>query len=416
MLLKQNYYLIIVFLVLINTVNIVYIFLYNVSNSSIFITAGPAVKDLALLLLFFMVLLGQVLNLNFRYKKSYSYLISFVILLFILLPVSFFLSEAPVINRLYNFRMLIMFPIAFWTFINIKIDKYILDKIISFFQKLTIVILVFGLIEYLLPVTFWDQFIGLKKFTQNRLLGGTDVLRYFSADLKFITGEYVRRMMSFYAEPTTFGAFVTFVFCFSLFGGKQLKYSRNISILALICGLLIFSKLFLLSLVFILYYKLVHTKPNFYPLFIFTVLLYLISAYLYVDFGKIHGSFAHLFGFYTGINTLFEFPLGLGLGMAGNRGIVENRSTFGELGSESGLGSVIAQLGVLGIVYLVFCLGIMYSLKKRYYSSANPVYFGLFVGILLYILNFYLSFASLGFSGNIMYFVFSGLFLNKNIS
>lgn len=413
---KQNYYLIVVFLVLINTSNIVYIFLYNVSNSNIFITLGPAVKDLALLLLFFSVLLGQIVNLNFRYKKSYKYLVSLVILLLILLPVSFFLSEAPVMNRLYNFRMLIMFPIAFWTFLNIKIDYLIFEKIMKFFQKLTIVILTFGIIEYLLPLTFWDQIIGLNKFTQNRPLGESDVLRYLSADLIFLTGDYVRRMMSFYAEPTTFGAFVTFVFCLSMFAGNQLEHSKSISILALICGLLIISKLFLLTLLLVFYYKVVHSNTNFYPLIIFTVLLYFISAYFYFQFGKVHGSFAHLFGFYTGINTIFQFPLGLGLGMAGNRGIIENRSALGELGSESGIGAVIAQLGVLGLLFFVFLLAILSSLKRKYYISGNSIYIGLFLAMISYIINFYLSFASLGFTGNIMFFIFSGLFLNSRIS
>ena len=271
--LKQNYFLIIIFLLLINTVNIITIFLFNITNNIVFINIFPAIKDLMLLFIFGTVLLQQLATGNFHYNRTISIIIVITFFLLILYPLLFFFSDAPLTNRLYNLRMLIMFPIAFWTFINIKIDKNTFNKINIFFQKLTLVLLYFGIIEYLLTTSFWEQLIGLSKYKQSRFLGETEVVRYLSADLKFITGEYVRRMMSFYAEPTTFGAFVTFVFCLSTFGKNELIHGRKISILALICGFLIFSKLFLLSLLFVLYYKIFKPKLNFYPLFLFTVLL-----------------------------------------------------------------------------------------------------------------------------------------------
>jgi hypothetical protein len=177
----------------------------------------------------------------------------------------------------------------------------------------------------------------------------------------------------------------------------------------------VFSKIFLVSVFVVLFYKYIDKKPKFYPLIFASIILYFGAEYLYQTFGKVHGSFAHLFGYYTGINLLVDNPWGFGLGMAGNRGFLDLNSIMGENGGESGLGNITAQLGLFGLLFPAILFAIMKLTKYEWRRSMKPAYLGVFVMVFTYFINFYLSAASLGMSGNIMVFILAGLYLNPRI-
>ena len=85
----------------------------------------------------------------------------------------------------------------------------------------------------------------------------------------------------------------------------------------------------------------------------------------------------------------------------------------GEYGGESGLGNVLAQMGVLGFISLAIFRFLLKRFQELYYRSGNSEYFAIFVVTANWLLIYFLSAASLGFTGNVVFFVFIGLMLNK---
>lgn len=388
--------------------------LYNFTSSQFFVSIFPAFKDLSILVMGFIALVGFVYSFDLLRIKYSEIVVYLTISLFIcVLLVDFFISKAPLSYRAYNFRQLIIFIITFLIFKHfnvIGIRVGFVNKLLVYF---TLLVCVFGILEYISPSFFWNELVGLEKYASSRLLGETETDRIYSSDLLFLIGRPVRRMMSFFAEPTALGSFLAMSLALILFIKQKLPFKQLTIFLTGLCGILVLSKIFIISILIVILYKYVLKKPYFFPLILFTLSIYLVSAYLYEGVGKIHGSFAHLFGFYTGFKTMIAHPIGLGLGMAGNRGIEMYRSTFGEFGCESGLGSVLAQLGIPGLLFPGVILAIMLILKRKFVEYKSSEYLGLFVMFFLYMVNFCLSYASLGVSGNVFYFIFSGLYLNK---
>ncbi|MEM8938857.1 MAG: hypothetical protein AAGC64_05885 [Bacteroidota bacterium] len=199
-----------------------------------------------------------------------------------------------------------------------------------------------------------------------------------------------------------------------MFSEEGVPKRRLLLVLLVIAGFLVFSKLFVASFILVFSYKFFLRKPYIIPVFFMTIFLFFLSFYLYRTLGKLHGSFSHFFGYFTGIILIKDIPFGFGLGMAGNRGLLDHEIHMGEFGGESGLGNIIAQFGFLGFVLLTILFLIMIEFRKRY--KLSPSYLGLFVAFSAYLLNFYLSAASLGMSGNIMFFIVGGMFLNPRMT
>lgn len=399
----------------VNLVNVFYVFAYNITNASFFIKVFPVTKDLVVIFLLFSVFCVSILQKKFKLKRYLLPLYVIMVLYCAWILIGLVSSPAPFMYKAYNMRSLTVFVIALLAFINIGIGSHDLVFIKKIVVIITMLISVFGLFEFFMPDFLWDTIIGLKKYTTNRAGGGTMVNRSYSSDLKFLIGRPVRRMLSFYAEPVTLGSYFTFTFAYFTFTSKNIKYRKLLLCLVFICGLLVVSKLFVLAIIVILGYKYILKKPVFYPLILFSAILYFVAGYLYEVFGKAHGSFSHLFGYYTGIDLLADYPLGFGLGMAGNKGFLQHNSVTGEFGGESGLGNIIAQIGYPGFLFLIMILFIMYLFKKKFNEANNPEYLGLFVALFTYVINFYLSSASLGLTGNIMFFIFAGIYLNPNL-
>lgn len=402
-------------IVYINLINVFYVIGYNVTSLNFFISVFPATKDLMIILLFLLCMLNLALNKKFKLK---SYLARFYLVIgfyALILFIGLITSDAPFIYRILNFRLLLLHIVSFLAFLTLPLSQERLHWFTSILFKITFLISIFGLIEYFSPDFFWNTIIGLKKYAQNRLLGGTESDRNYSSDLIFILGRKVRRMMSFFAEPVTLGAYYTFMFSFLTFTSNQFKHGRLLWFLVLICGLLIISKLFIVSVLVVLGYKWIIRGPKMWPIFALTLGLYALSEFIFEVLGKAHGSFSHLLGFYSGINLLADHPFGFGLGMSGNRGFLNHNIAMGEFGGESGLGCILSQLGYPGFTFPLIIILLMNACKKKYLQTRSPAHMGIFVSLFTFMLNFYLSFASLGLSGNVMVFIFAGLYLNPSI-
>lgn len=213
------YSLITILLFFVNCYNIFYILIFNYTNSKILLIILPAFKDFFLIIIFSFSFLLMIINLKSKLEKSLIPIYFFILLWILIVLIYTILSPAPTSYLIYNFRQSLLLIIAFILFSSLNFD-FREDQINRILALVCYIVIVFGFIEYALPDLFWNDLIGLKKYSQNRFLGGTQIERNYSSDLIFLIERRVRRMMSFFAEPVTFGSFVTFFFHISCFPKK----------------------------------------------------------------------------------------------------------------------------------------------------------------------------------------------------
>ena len=151
----------------------------------------------------------------------------------------------------------------------------------------------------------------------------------------------------------------------------------------------------------------------YHPIFLIigTLILFLISHFISIKTEKLHGSFSHIKGFYSGVTLLSDHPLGFGLGVAGNRGSSEISTSTGNFGGESGFGNVTAQIGYVGVLYLF----ILYFLYLKFYKNKKNVNSQICLSLIVqYLINFYLSASSMGVLSFFFIFSFLGMNYSRN--
>jgi hypothetical protein len=361
----------------------------------------PLSKDLYVIFLIFTFL---YLTLKVKsYLKVNRYIFAFLLCM----SVAYIYSSDGIYNKTYNLRRITLPLIIFTIFSNINIKTCDHSFYFKFIKYNFILFCLFGILEYFNTRFFWDYLISVNKYWAVNSVEShgmvdffTDGGRLYTSDTLAFFGFKMRRMISFSLEPTTFAAFMLFCFTIFLYHKKYILTS-----LALLFGILTLSKLFIIGTILILIQKLFNLYNKFY-IYFGTLILFCICKYIYQLTFNIHGSFSHLKGFYTGFLLLKEQPFGFGLGIAGNRGSQYISTMHGDFGGESGLGNILAQVGILGLFYLFIIIMFYFKIYKSKSLDNNNKNIS-FALITQYLLNFYLSASSLGVLS--FYFIFAHL-------
>lgn len=369
-----------------------------------------ALKDLCLAIGLLLVL-PSVLG---RLVRGRLEEIDWIILLAIVVNLlSFVISDAPVGDRIINFRRHITFLVVVLIFREYGTG---FRSEVSFLQLLKPILLAlwtFGVVEFFMPDSFWQDGVGITAYWDALSVDpfGTPTIgengRFYTWDLYALFGA-VRRMVSFYFEPTTLAAFFVACFCISLLGGKR---ERIWTVSIALFGMLTISKFFVLAIPLSvgIYVFRDHLHPRLFLGFIFGCIA---MSVIVTALGIEAGALAHL----KGISSLVEIVmqekwLGLGLGAGGNYADAEVEGA--DIGLESGFGNVAAQLGLMSLVY-VFLLNSLYTeLLARYRTSRDPRYAAAVGALMCWTLSFFLSASSLGLSGNAFIFILIGSVLHK---
>jgi len=371
-----------------------------------------AVKDLLLIggvLLILPSLLGRLARLKL---ETLDWLILLAIAFNL---VAFVLSDAPMSDRVFNFRRHLSFLLVLLIFREFGTGFRSELSYFQFLKPILVVLWGFGAVEVFLPDSFWNDFVGITSYWDALSVDpfSTPTIgengRFYSWDLFALFGE-VRRMVSFYFEPTTLAAFFVAALCFSLMGGAR---ERFWAVLIAGIGLLTVSKFFALSipLAFGAYALRNHLRPG---LFLGFVSACIVVSATVIALGIDAGALAHL----KGISSLVEIVmqnkwLGLGLGAGGNYADAELESA--EIGAESGFGNIAAQLGLMSIVYILILNCLYISLLSRYQRTRQPIYAAAIAGLICWTLSFFLSASSLGLSGNAFIFILIGAVLHRRV-
>lgn len=373
--------------------------LQHLSDLSAFL---PVLKDVSIFILLATVIYFLRENKFKIIINKYHFLFVFLILF------CFFATNEAILNRIYNLRRIILPIIIFIIFSNLKFtvkDKNIYFK---FMIYNFLIFLIFGLFEYFFTNFFWKTFIDINLYWNKNIVDVSKKIdifteggRLYTSDTIAFFGYKFRRMISISLEPTTFATLMLFFSTLFIYNKKYILF-----FLCTICGFLTLSKLFIIG-VFLVIFQKVFRLYN--PVFLVlgTIILFITSQFIAMKTDKLHGSFSHVKGFYSGVTLLSDHPFGFGLGIAGNRGSSNISTINGDFGGESGFGNVTAQVGYVGLLYIFILFRLYCKFYKYKDYKQNQICLSL---VVQYLLNFYLSASSMGVLS--FFFIFSYLGMN----
>jgi hypothetical protein len=387
---------------------------YRLTGSFAWSFIGVA-RDALVLILAALVLLQSALS---HRGKRWSNSVRWAVLVMVgLLGAALASTAEPAVLAL-NLRRLLLFPLLCLAVASCRLTEGQIDSLFRLIVGTTVLISLLGIIEYLAPNSLWrDYLLVVEYFSSNPLdpfgsLPFEESGRFFTWDLRAVFGGPIRRAVSTYLEPTTFAAAL-------MCGACLLAASRHarepgarwkLSVVA-ICGVLTISKGLALAMAAVALYRYTGL-PSPRHLFLITLLGGSVALGLHrADLLEV-GPMSHVTGLATSIEYVLDGNLlGTGLGNAGNYAA---EGSDMEIGAESGLGNLIAQLGALALIYIVWIQSLANDVlrKARQFRSHT----GLFLGALVmaWYVTFLFSASSMGIGGNALSFLAVSLYLHRN--
>ena len=320
-------------------------------------------------------------------------------------------------EKILNIRRNLAFIIIVFSFSELGIGFRRPANFMNILKPFIFVVGAFGLIELCFSQAFWDGTLEITRFTNSiqadpfKVGSIAESGRFYSWDFYPILGYEIRRMVSMYLEPTTLAAFLAAALCLSIAIKSTGAGIRSFSIILL--GALTMSKFFLISIPFayLLFAFARILRRRHYLIFFMAIVL---AAYLFSMASFDHGALAHVRGISSLPSLLSTGKIfGYGLGVAGNYSSYD--ASIG-VGTESGLGNLAAQFGLLSVLYVLFFNSIYVRLLNYYRRSGDVIVLSAIVALFLWTISLILSASSLGFSGNafIALLIGSGLFRANN--
>ncbi len=235
--------------------------------------------------------------------------------------------------------------------------------------------IIFGLVEYLWGKEFWEIFnlrtLWDKKGLRNFAPWG---LPYNFVSSELVFGQQIRRMASSFADPVNFGTVLFMVIAWAWFLRQWTLFG-----LGVICVVLAVSKgAFLGLLVFIAVWAvLTRARALAMPLVICCALMGGLFL-LYSMFHSTNSVGKHAAGLVAAFRELPTHPLGRGMG---NVGVLSGATSDVR---ESGLGVIVGQLGLIGLIGYGYFMFMIFDAVRRHSDLRTQVLgLSLLIGIAL---------------------------------
>lgn len=268
--------------------------------------------------------------------------------------------------------------------------------------------LVVAFLEYSIP-EFWRT-IGLPDLWEKKgiaLTVGSGLPRNFYASEQLVPGEFLRRMAGPFADPVNFGTYL-----FVLIMAAWFVKSRLVGAIAVVAVVLSISKGAFVSL---LVFASVWTR-RFRSTFEFMVVVSAtvgVAAYFYVftQTSSTGSTAAHVNGLIASLTELPQHPLGRGFGGTGVLAglLSEEGKDSGSAIVESGIGMVIGQLGVGGLLaYALFFVFLVRRAARLEDARVATLALALVLGFLL---NAAFNEVALSPNSSAPYFIIAGLLI-----
>ena len=275
-------------------------------------------------------------------------------LLFMIYPAPF-TSALSSIRNILSCMLIYCFGIAMYKRVDTR-------TYYTWIKRICWVVVAFGLFEWFSGLKVWEtlnisRLWELKGIPLNE--GGIPPNWYSS---EHIRGNLIRRMVSTFADPVNLGTFL-----FAAFMIAWYRKERILTFFLAMCALFTVSKGSLLGfLVFLVIY--VWQSKHFRVFLPVMAGVSLVAGLLFIQYSLTSSSgsiIAHARGFLSAFDVLATKPWGLGVGNVGVLAGLFNESLLNSSVAETGVGMIIAQLGVVGIgVYVFFFVRLSLLPKK----------------------------------------------------
>jgi len=302
----------------------------------------------------FILVVGMVSVLIFLLKPKDKFFTAAMTILIVLAAFSIgsiFLFQGHFMSAIASMRNIITPPLLL-VLGFIAYRRSGIRTVLIYIAVLSVFVVAFGFYERYMETDIWlrlnlTELLIKKGLPVHPSLGVP--LNFYSSEL--LNGEHVRRMVSSFADPVNLGTFLFFSFMSAWYlRRKLLMLIISITIvLALskgaLLGILVFSAVFA-------YY---FAKKSTFVLVVIGAALAGIGFVLYSLSHSTMSLFLHVEGFLAAFKELPSHPLGRGVGNIGVlAGLYSNGAETGI--TESGIGMIIGQLGVMGLIlyYLLF--------------------------------------------------------------
>ncbi len=323
----------------------------------------------------------------------------------------YFFSAVGMVGFLSSFRNILSCIVIYWVACTLgeRCDE---DKFFRNINCLAVFVIAIGIVEESIGNKFWqDLNIGRLwnlKGIETRIDGTP--LNWYSSEK--IAGNQMRRMVSSFADPVNLGTYL-----FAAFMGAWYKKKRIICFFLVVCSILTISKGALIGfLVFAVIYAWYKDKSKISIPFIIASVFAVCMYFLYFSKTSSTGSlFLHVSGFFNSLWLLFEKPLGNGVGSVGVLARIFSQNYVEGTGvTESGMGMLIAQLGLPGLlIYIYFYYKIFTVASKWDCTEKNDKI--LFYSLLFsFILNATFNEVALSPNSCVLYFLILGILTAKN--
>lgn len=276
----------------------------------------------------------------------------YTIMFIVLVAGTMYIIKPAVITSFISSIRNLLSCMLFFYYTSILSKKLRVDKYYQVIGIVITIVVLFGFFEYFIGFDVWHKLNISKLWTLKSIKTNISGIpeNWYSSER--IGGIQLRRMVSSFADPVNLGTF--------LFAAAMVSFYRKkkiIFVLIIICCCLTISKGAILGLgIFGVIFSWYKDKSKL--LSAIALLIGIILGVGFIEFSKTSSSgslFAHIRGLTNSFNQLLEHPMGVGVG---NSGVLANLFAVERLDSlvtETGIGSVIAQLGIVGMfTYLYF--------------------------------------------------------------
>lgn len=309
-----------------------------------------------------------------------------LIVLLVYMAVLYFMYPATVTAFLASVRNMIS-PVIFFG-VSYFMGKKINDKKMgNYLRWISTLVVLIGLMEYVWGVGFW-KCLNIGQLWELKGIG-VNVLEipynWFSSER--INGHYLRRMVSSFADPVNLGTFL-----FGIFLAAWYRKERLLELAIVVCCILTVSKGALIGyLIFFVVYFWYMDRTKISAPIIVSMTASIAVAFLYYSKVSSSGSVTvHLNGFINALTLPIKYPFGIGVGNVGVLASVFGSKAVYDTGvTETGIGKIIAELGVVGILVYMFFFYKLYripfgwkSAEKRKYILFYTLLFSIIVNMM----------------------------------
>lgn len=252
-----------------------------------------------------------------------------------------------------------------------KIKMNAIRNIVQFYVSTCFVTSLFGFVEILLGNKLW---MALHIFNYFEKKGTISIAGFFnglpgnfySYDIPFLIR--VQRMSSFFVDPVICGQVLSLAFVISLFWSDLFKTRKKRYLYSFVLGIglcMTLSKGAIIIAGFsfcILIGKISKHKMLSNLMISFGAVL--IILYVTFSFSNEMSTATHMNGLFSGIRSVFEHPFGTGIGSAGNLAVGDGQN-INIVGAESYVGSMLTQVGIVGLIFNLCYFSYIQNIKKK---------------------------------------------------